>query len=294
MFKNITAFRIDQKLQPDFENLESALGANQFLPCGLTQEKSVGWSAPRCEGGAMVEFVDGQWILKLLIETKSVPAEAVNKLVDEQCKKIEATTGRRPGKREKRDMKDDALLTLLPHAFAKQTAVLVWISPIARLVVIDSVNNNHTNDVLTCLVKAVQGFTAMSLLTANSPSELMSDCLLTQEPPPGFRIDRECELKSSDDSKAIVLYSNHALDIEEVQEHIKAGKRPTRLAMTWDSRVSFILADTLQIKKLCFLEGVIKAGLDNDDDRFNSDVAIATGELSIFIPDLLYALGGEV
>ena len=44
----------------------------------------------------------------------------------------------------------------------------------------------------------------------------MASWLIEQEGPSGFSIDRECELKACDESKAVVKYGRHALDIEEV------------------------------------------------------------------------------
>jgi recombination associated protein RdgC len=69
--------------------------------------------------------------------------------------------------------------------------------------------------------------------------------------------------------------------------------------MTWNDRVSFVLTEALQIKKLAFLDVVIEGAADSayadtKDSGFDTDVAIATGELSGLIPDLLEALGGEM
>ena len=115
-----------------------------------------------------------------------------------------------------------------------------------------------------------------------------------QEPPAGFTIDRECELKATDESKAVVRYAKHPLDIDEVKQHIADGKRPTRLALTWDDRVSFELTHGLQIRKIVFLEGTDEgAGGGKKEDNFDADVAIATGELGQLVPALLDALGGE-
>ncbi|MBS0291042.1 MAG: recombination-associated protein RdgC, partial [Proteobacteria bacterium] len=112
------------------------------------------------------------------------------------------------------------------------------------------------------------------------------------EAPAGFPVDRECELKAPDESKAVVRYARHPLDIDEVQAHIQAGKLPTKLAMTWDDRVSFVLTEGLQVKKLAFQDPVFE-GQTQDDAGFDADVAIATGELAKLIPDLIAALGGE-
>ena len=173
-------------------------------------------------------------------------------------------------------------------AFTKQGSVLVWIDAAARLLMIDAGSQGKADEVMTCLAKSVDGLGAVLVQTTISPVAAMSDWLLSQEPPAGFSIDRECELKAGDDSKAVVRYSRHALDIEEVQQHITNGKLPTRLALTWEGRISFVLTEGLQIKKLAFVEGVFQDdAYASKDDRFDADAAIATGEISKLIPDLL-------
>ena len=287
-------YRIAPAWSSTLEQLEARLQEAPFVECGLTQEKSVGWTSPRGDAhGALVESVGGQWILKLKMESKAVPGSVITRKVRERVAQIELATGRKPGKKETRDLKDETRLDLLPMAFTKQGAVLVWIDPVARLLVIDAASQGKADEVLTSLAKAMDGLGAMLLQTAISPVAAMSDWLLSQEPPAGFTVDRECELKAADDSKAVVRYSRHALDIEEVQQHISSGKLPTRLAMTWEGRVSFLLTETLQIKKLQFVDGVFQDDASiGKDDRFDADAAIATGEIRKLIPDLLAALGG--
>ena len=90
----------------------------------------------------------------------------------------------------------------------------------------------------------------------------------------------------------MVKYGHHPLDIAEVQEHIKKGKLATKLALTWDGRVSVVLTEGLQIKKLAFLDSVFE-DTKADDGGFDTDVAIAAGELRKLIPDLIEALGGD-
>ncbi|MDX4958199.1 recombination-associated protein RdgC, partial [Delftia acidovorans] len=62
-------------------------------------------------------------------------------------------------------------------------------------------------------------------------------------------------------------------------------------AMTWDDRVSFVLTQGLQLRKVAMLDVVTES--KDGDGGFDADVAIATGELSKLIPDLIDALGGE-
>ena len=298
VFKNLMMYRLASAWPASAEQVEAALEEARFVECGASQEKSVGWLEPRGHAnGPLVEVIGGQWLLKLMMEVKVVPGSVVKRKVQEQLDHIEATTGRKPGKKEKRDLTEDARLTLLPMAFSKQSSVNVWVDPKAGLLLTDAGSSAKADEVMTWLIKAVDGLAVTLVNTQTSPAAAMSLWLSTKEAPPGFSVDRECELKAADESKAVVRYTRHALDTDEVTQHIAMGKVPTRLAMTWDDRVSFVLTEGLQLKKLTFLETVFEdaAGSPADvkDDNFDADVAIATGELSKLIPDLLEALGGD-
>lgn len=274
--------------------VELSLDSARFVECGPSQERSLGWVEPRGEAhGPLVEAVGGQWVLKLMIETKAVPASVLNRKVMDQVAHIEASTGRKPGKKEKRDIKEELKLTLLPMAFSKQITVTVWIDPAARLLVLDAGSQTRADEVVTALVKSLDGFAPTLLNTVTSPAVAMSEWLLSQEPPLGFSVDRECELKATDESKAVVRYARHPLDNDEVVAHVRGGKQASRLALTWDSRVSFMLTESLQLKKIAFLDVVMDGKGDRKNDGFDTDVALATGELRRLIPDLVAALGGE-
>ena len=291
-------YRIAPGWAPTRASMEAGLEPARFVECGTSQEKSIGWTEPRGEAhGPLVEAVAGQLVLKLMVEVKIVPGSVITRKAKERVAHIEATTGRKPGKKETRDIKDDLRLELLPMAFTKQGSVGVWIDPLARLLVIDAGSQAKADEVVTMLVKCLDGFSVTLIDTTTSPAVAMAQWLTTQEPPQGFSVDRECELKSADESKSVVRYSRHPLDIDEVRQHIESGKQPTRVAMTWDSRVSFVLTEALQIKKVAFLDVVMEGAAGSSkgkDDGFDADVAIATAELQKLIPDLLMALDGEV
>lgn len=293
MFKNIIVYRIAPGWQAELTQLEDALAKAPFQECGATQEKSSGWVPPRGEAhGLLAESVGGQWILRFMTEAKMLPATVLARKVQEKAAQIEQQTGRKPGKKETKELKEEAKLDLLPMAFTKQGSTWVWIDMAARLLVLDTGAQGRADEIVSLLVEQLPGLALALLDTQTSPQTAMAHWLKEQEAPVGFSVDRECELKSPDETKAVVRYARHPLDIEEVQGHITAGKLPTKLAMTWDDRVSFVLTEGLQLKKVSFLDTVFE-GQKQDDGGFDADVAIATGELSRLIPDLIEALGGE-
>ncbi|MDD5479659.1 recombination-associated protein RdgC [Rhodoferax sp.] len=297
MIKNAILYRLSSLTPLSAEVIEAGLQAHAFEPCGPTQEKSHGFVPPRGQAhGALVELVGGQMVMKLMTESKSVPAPVLGRLVDEKVVQILQSTGRKPGKKETRDLKDDARNALLPTAFPSQAATLIWIDPAAGLLVVGASGQHKADDVVTCLVRAVEGLAVRLLNTQVSPTAAMVDWLMSQEAPPGFSVDRACELRAADESKAVVRYGNHRLDTDEVKHHIEGGKMPTELAMTWSDRVSFVLTDGLQLKRIAFLEMVFEGSskADSAADGFDADVAIMTGELGKLIVDLVSALGGEM
>lgn len=294
MFKNVIVYRIAPGWSATLEQMEEAAGKARFAECTATQEQSAGWTEPRGEAhGPLVESVGSQWILKYTVETKTLPASVLKKRAEERAARVEKETGRKPGRKEMKEIKEEAKLDLLPMAFTRQGSVLVWIDLAARWLIVGASGQSRADEIVSALVEHAPTGLVLSLLdTQVSAQAAMSEWLTTKEPPAGFSVDRECELKAADESKAVVRYSKHPLDIDEVAQHIAQGKLPTRLALTWDDRLSFILTEGLQLKKLAF-QDVVFEGKKADDGGFDADVAIATGELTGLLPDLIAALGGE-
>jgi recombination associated protein RdgC len=295
MFKNALVYRIDHWDAPALTEIETRLDGARFVECGASQPESFGWVEPRNEKhGALAEQVAGQLILKLCTETKAVPGGVIKAELERRLDIAEAETGRRPKGKRAKELKEDIVRELLPRAFPKRGATTVWISPAARLLVIGVSSPKKADRVVSQLVELLGGgFRVTQMQTQLSAATAMSDWLVTQEPPAGFSIDRECELKQPDSEKATVRYARHTLEIDEVGEHIRQGKLPTQLALTWNDRVSFVLNEQGTIRKIKLLDLVLEgAPKGSADDGFDADVALVTGEMGRLIPDLVDALGG--
>ena len=66
--------------------------------------------------------------------------------------------------------------------------------------------------------------------------------------------------------------------------------------MTWNDRISFILDDKLQIKRLAFLDILKEENeslAENEAERLDLDFTLMSGELARLLDDLVEALGGE-
>lgn len=296
MFKAISIYKFTG-LPVDLASIEDAMDAKRFVPCGPTQEKSVGFVEPRNEvNGALVESVAGQLIMSVMIETKSVPGATVREKAQAEADHIEATTARKPGKKETKQLREDALLALLPAAFPRKSAAWVWVDREDDVLVVGSTSSSRTDEIITLLVSVFKDLRVAALTTNVAPSTAMTNWLSAASPddyPYGFDLGRACELKSNDEQKSVVKFDRHNLDTDDVRKHITEGKLPTKLAMTWEGRVGFVLDAGMRLSKINFLEGVFDDRADSDETGFDADVALSTGELKKLIPALVYALGGE-
>ena len=298
MFKNVMVYRIGEGFAPTLAQVQAALEPAQFVECGASQDKSIGWIPPRGEAyGPLIESVGGQWIVKLMIESKAVPGNVVRRKADERIAEIEAATGRKPGKKEKREIMDDALMSLLPQAFARQSTVVVWMDLENRRLVLNSGSQGKADEVISALMNVLGGLSVSLIQTVTSPQAAMTQWLLApseDEWPADLTVERETVLKSGEDA-ASVRFTRHHLANDDVRKHVMEGKLPTQLALSWDGRVAFVLTDTLQLKKVQFLDGVMdESGTDKNEDRFDGDVALSTGLLGPLLDSLIEALGGEM
>lgn len=214
MFKNIIVYRIAPNWQMDLAQMEEALANAPFRECGATQEKSSGWVPPRGEAhGALAESVGGQRVLRFMSEAKQIPASVLARKVKEKAAQIERQTGRKPGKKEVKELKDEAQLDLLPVAFTKQASTWVWFDMATGLLVLDASSQGRADEIVSLLVEHLPGLSLELLDTQTSPQAAMAQWLKEQEGPEGFSIDSLAVVEDIESGKLHAKYpqlANHA------------------------------------------------------------------------------------
>lgn len=292
MFKNLILYAIGGDLPPS-SLLEEALSGARFMPCGKTQYVSSGWIPPRGEEhGAYVESVHGQWIMRMQTETKILPAEVIKRRVAEMAEKIEEQTGRKPGKRQRKELAEEAALELLPQAFTRRVQITAWIDPVRRLLMIDASSEPRAFLAAGSLATL---WPRMNLhaLRVNRYVDATMGAWMLDEAPPLLTVDRDAVLESAADDHTVVRYQRYALDSHDVIGHLMGGKVPTKLALTYNARVSFVLVGALRIQKIEIADGAFMEMSAAHADEFDADVAITCGELQPLIKYLIDELGGQ-
>jgi len=236
-------------------------------------------------------------LIRLGAEKKLLPASVINQVTKERAVELEEQQGFRPGRKQLKELKEQVADDLLPRAFSVRSSTGVWIDPVNGWMVIDAGSPTKADEVFKMLLKSVETLPVISLRTKQSPLAAMTDWLAADEAPSGFTVDQDTELRASGEGKATVRYVRHTLEPEDVQRHIAGGKQCTRLALTWSDRVSFVLTESLALKRVAPLDVLKETGggetIQNEDERFDSDFALMAGELAKLLSHLVQALGGE-
>ncbi len=293
-FRNLQIYRLPKNWVINASQLEEQLSKVTLQPCSASEPQSMGWVAP-CDGGALVHSVNRQWLLALGVEQKLLPASVIKQVANDRAKAIEESTGRRVGRKEMRDLRESTAVELLPRAFICRRTTFGWIDPVNGWLVIDAAAPAKAEEFLEHLRKSVDSLPATLLKVTQSPSAAMTGWVAEGEAPGGFTLDQDLELRSAENSA--VRYVKHTLEGKEIRQHIADGKVVTRLALTWGDKISFLLNEKLQIKRLSFLD-ILKEQADgqaeNEDERFDIDFTLMTGEVAHLLDDLVDALGGEI
>jgi len=294
-FKNLQIYRLPAPWSMTAERLAECLAHQAFSPAASNELLRQGWAAPRGASEPLVHAVNGQFLLKLTAQKKILPAKAVNETAKAMAAALEEQQGFPPGKKAMRELKERAADEMLPRAFSVTNSTWVWIDPKNGWLVVDAASPGRADDVVKLLLKAVDKMPLESLRVQRSPVAVMTGWLEADEAPYGFTIDQDATLRASGESRAQVGYKSHTLEPDDVRRHIAAGKQCTRLAMTWNDRISFVLTEQLVIKGVKPLDVIREneAASLNDAERFDNDFVLMSGELAKLLADLVEALGGE-
>ncbi|HLA35698.1 MAG TPA: recombination-associated protein RdgC [Rhodocyclaceae bacterium] len=296
-FRNLQIYRLSPAWDFPSERLSPALQRGAILGAGATDRVAHGWLPPRGVQDEWVFAVQRQQLIALGVEQRLLPAGVVRQYAQEKLAAIEAAQGYRAGKKQVREVVEQIELELLPRAFIKRSRIPVWIDPVNRWLAVDAPSSTRGDEVLEQLRLSLDDLPVSLIKTAVSPGASMTQWLAEGAAPGRFAIDLDCELRAADEGRAAVRYVRHSLDCDDVRGHIAAGKTATRLALTWNDRVSFVLTEQLQIKRLVFLDVLkeeVERQVDNADELFAASFILMCGELSQLLQELLEALGGEL
>ena len=190
---------------------------------------------------------------------------------------LEEREGRKLGGRARKRLKDDLLHELLPRAFVKSSRTDALLDLEHGFLAVDSSSRKSAEAVASEIRRALGSFPAIPPNAEVAPRSILTGWIAGEPMPDGLTLGEECELKDAMDGGAVVKAQHQELLSDEIAKHLEAGKQVTRLALTLDDHLSFVLGEDLVVRKLKFLEGAVDQleSTERDDLRAELDARFA-------------------
>lgn len=295
-FKQLSVYLLNRDSLPDLSLLSDKLQAAAFTPCMGLDWSSTGFAPPaRFAPDEWVFPANQFWRVALKTEDKVLPAAVVREELEEKIQAIYDAEGRNVGRKEKQELKENIVDSLLPRAFTKSRVLEAIINPQAGLLLVNQANANKAGDLVSHLREALGGLDAKLPKTQQTPAALMTKWLMQGHADGGFELDSDCELKGLGDAASVVRISKQDLTAEEVAIHLKNGKTATQVGLCWQDRVRFVLTQDWTLKRIQFLDVLQEEAENHGDDLPSLMMAsqiLMTEALSELVLELSSLLGG--
>lgn len=255
-FRNLTLFRFPTTTKLD--ELNTGLGECLLKPVGPLELSSRGFISPFGRGDDELSHTrgDATW-LAVGGEDKILPGSVVNDMLAKKLAEIEQKEGRKPGGRTRKRIKDELITDLLPRAFVKPSRTDALIDLGHGVVAVDTSSRKSGENVVSEIRRALGSFPALPLNAEIAPRTVLTGWVAGEEMPEGLSLGDECELRDPIVQGAVVKVQRMELQSDEIAKHLESGKQVTRLALTLDDHVSFVLGEDLVVRKFKLLDGAV-------------------------------------
>lgn len=296
-FKNLRLYLLQQPFNLSAEALENRLQQKRFQPCGSHDPLAYGWYEPLGRlGESLVHELIGCQMVCARQEEKLLPPAVVNEIVDEKAAAIESEAGRKLGRKERSEMKDEVFHQLLPKAFSRFSCQYAMIDKQQGWILVDAASANKAEALISLLRDTLGSLPVKPLEVRLAPSFVMTEWLRQPNRHAGFELLDSCELKERTEEPGVLRCKGQDLTADEMLAHLDAGKDVVKLAVAWDERLSCLIESDMSIKRLRFLDLIQDEAADyqteNAADAFDAHFSLMTLEFRRFIPRLLEVFGG--
>jgi recombination associated protein RdgC len=294
-FKNLVVYRLPADWALSAAGLEEKLTTRVLQPCGPFDMLSRGWIAPSSTG-RLVHTVGLQHLIALGVNQKLLPASIIRQVTAERAEALAQEQGLPVGRRQMRDLKMRVTEELRAKALTRRRITRAWIDPGNGWLVVDAAGVAKAEELIETLRDTLDSLAVQMIETERSPQMSMAVWLKLGEAPLRLSIDQDLELRAANQTKASIRYTHHPLDGKEIQAHMAAGMYPTKLGLTWNDRIAFVLNEKLQLKRLEFLEmskDTADGGELDEAEQFDIDFTVMSGELAKLLDDIVAALGTQ-
>ena len=247
-------------------------------------------------GSALVHGSNGCFLFTACKEERILPSSVVRDAVNDKVASIETEQGRTVYRKEKAQLKDDAIFELLPRAFVKRKLTYAYIDTKLGLLVVDTSSRNKAEELTTLLRQSLGSLKLAPVATRINPGTQMTQWLLQDQIPSAFNVEDSCTMLDPKTGEGQVKYQRHDLTEKEVQAHLQTGKQVMQLALTWADKMSFVLHEDLSIKRIRCLDLIQEKSKESHaetpEEQLDADFTLMTLEFAELFDAVFAAFEG--
>lgn len=265
--------------------LHEHLLEKQFTECTETQLRSAGFVPPNDEGPRLVTFFPGGLAFRVRIDDKVIPAAALAAEVEKRVAAVKQSTGRKVGKKERAEIKEQTLADLCRRALVKTTASVTCFYEIeSRSLLVATASQSIADVCTTLLVQAVGSVKTETINVSDVKHGLTTRLKTWLDDEEGFGDFQPCDdvALQAEGRKITVKMSSLQQAHKGLTEALTAGFAVTSIGFHYDG-MDFRVTGDFHLKGITFAESDIP---EDDESTWEADAAIQVKKVNGIINEL--------
>lgn len=292
--KNVRIYTITEDLKLDPARLDAALAEHKSAPLLAQEALKIGFTFPLAGVKSFVHAgQDGVLLVALKRTEKLLPAAVVQEELQPKIDALEAEKCRPLGRKEKQELKEELVQSLLPRAFSKSTVTRAVIDLKQKLVFVFTTSAARAEDLLAMLRKSIGSLPLVPWIDSNHLSQSMQHWITEQGLPDGMKLGHSVEFKAPDEEGAMARFSNQMLNVSEVQSCVE-DKLVRKVELSVPEQLCFTICDDGSVKSLDWYDLVMnkndEMGWEDLLARTDADLLVMVGELRKLVASLKRAV----
>lgn len=290
LYKQARLFKLTKALNYSKEQWQEMLLPLAFRDCPPSMAQSVGWAAPvGDEEAPLVQMINNCLTICLQIEEKILPAIVIRQELNKKIKALQARDDRKIYQKEKNNLKDELIMTLLPRAFSKISQVHAYIDSSNQFLVLSTTHEKRTEQFVSLLKKSIGDCFVAYDVGKISPT--LTHWLQHQSYPSAFSIEKSCVLQDQNQVNRVIRCQQQDLFAASIQELLKDGCQVKQIAMDWQDHINFVLVNDFSLQSIRFKDELLAQANDMEaetaEQKFIADFFILTQTMSNLFVELL-------
>lgn len=272
------------------EALADHLEKHQFTECMETQLRSIGF-VPVTDGNLVERFAGG-FAFRVRVDDKIIPSAAIKVAVDKAVHVVEDATGRKVGKKERREIKDGVMIDLARRALVKTTASVICYYVVERGHLIVATGSKAIADVcVSLLIQAVGSVKTETLHVSDAKHGLTTRMKSWLDDDEGFGNFEPCDEVAlvSEGRTVSIKMSSLQQARSAITEALAFGFRVKSIGFHLPE-VNFRLTSEFRLNRIAFTVNDLE---NNEDNYWAAEAAIQVKAVSDIINTLVEMLSYE-